>query len=324
MMTCPRCGFVQPPDRFCAQCGLDVERYTPAKKSAVDGLLLNTWIQAAIIVMIVAATSFYIFEKKRATVMSQQLTESLPVRNNPQPTVPAAAKVQMQQPPPPKAEVAQDAAAKPEVIGESLNNPTAPLNAVAKTQTITTIKLNAVELSTQALTTLVEGTRSVENSSGMKAYVIKNWTTQVQKLRDGRQDIDELDTFAQPLAGNPAVEWDKMAMDPVLKEPVGLQILATPSNMDPASGKITVKIERSLREVKSATQVQKNTLNWSVEDIAVQPNQVLLIAGLLPRRKLYPDEEVIFAPTFLRFMAAPEFQNGLSDIALIVETTLQP
>ncbi|MCB0412239.1 MAG: hypothetical protein KDD22_06915 [Bdellovibrionales bacterium] len=30
MMECPRCGFTQPKDRYCANCGLDVEVYEPA------------------------------------------------------------------------------------------------------------------------------------------------------------------------------------------------------------------------------------------------------------------------------------------------------
>ena len=33
IQDCPRCGFVQPKDRYCASCGLDIESYRPQKKT---------------------------------------------------------------------------------------------------------------------------------------------------------------------------------------------------------------------------------------------------------------------------------------------------
>ncbi len=43
MGTCPKCGFVQPKDRYCANCGVDTESYRPPPPSFGMQILQSPW-----------------------------------------------------------------------------------------------------------------------------------------------------------------------------------------------------------------------------------------------------------------------------------------
>ena len=55
MIECPKCGFIQPRDKFCAKCGVDVERFEPQKPPLYQRLLKNTVVQVIIAVCLVSA-----------------------------------------------------------------------------------------------------------------------------------------------------------------------------------------------------------------------------------------------------------------------------
>lgn len=53
MRTCQKCGFLQPPDRFCAQCGVDMDSYKPPAPPFAQRLIKNTYLQLIAIALIV-------------------------------------------------------------------------------------------------------------------------------------------------------------------------------------------------------------------------------------------------------------------------------
>ena len=60
MQECPKCGFLQPQDRFCANCGLNIESYRPAPTPWYRQLLLNPTFQVSAIVLTIGAMVTYI------------------------------------------------------------------------------------------------------------------------------------------------------------------------------------------------------------------------------------------------------------------------
>ena len=60
MQECPRCGFLQPQDRFCANCGLDIENYRPTPTPWYRQLVLNSTFQVSAIVLTIGAMVAYI------------------------------------------------------------------------------------------------------------------------------------------------------------------------------------------------------------------------------------------------------------------------
>lgn len=61
MINCPRCGFNQPKDQYCAQCGVDIEKFKPGEVSKVQKIAKNPILQISIIsfVTLLAAITLY-------------------------------------------------------------------------------------------------------------------------------------------------------------------------------------------------------------------------------------------------------------------------
>jgi hypothetical protein len=55
LINCPRCGFSQPQDQYCAQCGVDMQRYKPKEQPLLTQIFGNTAFQ---IIALLIATFF--------------------------------------------------------------------------------------------------------------------------------------------------------------------------------------------------------------------------------------------------------------------------
>lgn len=72
---CPRCGFIQPPDRFCANCGLDSQNYTPAKPATWKRFLAHPFFQLVVIIGLIGLMIFQLVDtKNRVTAVRQNAT----------------------------------------------------------------------------------------------------------------------------------------------------------------------------------------------------------------------------------------------------------
>lgn len=64
MQECPRCGFSQPKDRFCANCGLDIDNFHPEPQSLKDKILSNTLFQVSAVIVTIGALVFILYLKQ--------------------------------------------------------------------------------------------------------------------------------------------------------------------------------------------------------------------------------------------------------------------
>lgn len=76
MMVCPRCGFSQPADRFCAQCGLDVSTYHPQTKPLWLRFLQNPTLHLSLIAIVIVFTIGYIFYS-RSELLGKEVDQFL-------------------------------------------------------------------------------------------------------------------------------------------------------------------------------------------------------------------------------------------------------
>lgn len=59
LINCPRCGFSQPKDQYCASCGVNIETYVPRKESVWSKIFSNTLSQVTVVVVIALGASYY-------------------------------------------------------------------------------------------------------------------------------------------------------------------------------------------------------------------------------------------------------------------------
>lgn len=60
LINCPKCGFEQPKDQFCASCGVNLNRYKKRQKPLIDKVLSNANFYAICLLLITIATSYYL------------------------------------------------------------------------------------------------------------------------------------------------------------------------------------------------------------------------------------------------------------------------
>lgn len=71
MIECPRCGFIQPEDRYCASCGLDVQSYKPTPRHWSIKLLRSPMFQAGISLFIILALIWSLFRNQSKDIEAQ-------------------------------------------------------------------------------------------------------------------------------------------------------------------------------------------------------------------------------------------------------------
>lgn len=71
IIDCPRCGFSQPKDRYCANCGLDIDHFKPVAEPKLKALAQNTAMQVILVVIVVVALASGIYSAQQKTVKEQ-------------------------------------------------------------------------------------------------------------------------------------------------------------------------------------------------------------------------------------------------------------
>src|SRR5580658_10425397 len=77
MQTCPKCGFVQPEDQYCAQCGCNIANFKPVQAPFLKRTLGNPSLQIGAIVVVILAITLAIFLSQKNRI-EQRLAEAIP------------------------------------------------------------------------------------------------------------------------------------------------------------------------------------------------------------------------------------------------------
>lgn len=328
MVECPRCGFIQPEDRYCANCGLDGMTYKPQPLPLYVRILNNTGVQLTVALFIVASLIFGLYKNQQThvdTAMTQaedsqqkmaasELTRAkiLPSRptdiKDPEPNEAAAAsEIEAN-------DGAADVGSEKGIESEPATTSTAstitpaatlatatpaPASAAASESIAFTVSL--VELSKDMLTGLSQ-VKPVKTWSQTKAWLITNF-----------QGGQELSTFSQSLPANQT--WN---IEIPSKER-GLQIFVTPQ---PGSTEAHLKVR------------VKTYFHWPTErpgesknnEITIEgpfdiPSQNhLILTGFIRRLKnLTLTEATLIQDTPLSLMTSEGFQNNSTDLALTIQ-----
>lgn len=60
LITCPKCGFSQPQDRYCAKCGIDIENYKPISPPIFKQIVSNPFLHIFLIFLAVAIVIIFV------------------------------------------------------------------------------------------------------------------------------------------------------------------------------------------------------------------------------------------------------------------------
>src|SRR5690554_1249978 len=76
MADCPKCGFTQPDDQYCANCGVDMHSYQPEPEPITKRLSSSLTAQILVVLLVVSALfiSIYVSQKE---MIDQRLRSAL-------------------------------------------------------------------------------------------------------------------------------------------------------------------------------------------------------------------------------------------------------
>jgi hypothetical protein len=74
LINCPRCGFSQPKDQYCAQCGIDMQSFKPKEEPALTRFFGNTGVQIALLLIAAAFVGQYIIRSEEPQKWVQKIT----------------------------------------------------------------------------------------------------------------------------------------------------------------------------------------------------------------------------------------------------------
>ncbi|WP_413568668.1 hypothetical protein ACLWBD_14320 [Bdellovibrio sp. HCB117] len=63
LINCPRCGFQQPKDKYCAQCGVDMENFKPATPPMWKRVFGNPLVQLSLLVVVAGGVGISLYQK---------------------------------------------------------------------------------------------------------------------------------------------------------------------------------------------------------------------------------------------------------------------
>ncbi len=122
LVNCPKCGFSQPQDKYCAKCGVDMESFQPTQVSLVGRIFLHPALHISLIVVLVVVAVGYIKAKNREKQSFLAQVERL--QNGP-------VILDRTEPTPDKPETTNTTAAIPDATPTATPSPTTDANALA-------------------------------------------------------------------------------------------------------------------------------------------------------------------------------------------------
>lgn len=344
-MECPRCKFVQPNDRFCANCGLNVEVYAAKPKPLLQRLLghpalyvVAAVVSGLILVQVVKKTVVSVVEKTGLTA-----TESVPVANQESlhhATAPTSGQPESQTyTPPPQPEplsAAEENAAgggseTEAAIADSASvqqAPTATATAAASAPPVTTtppappaakppaqMDLVFYEIGRESWVTLANEGKPAGEQSGWRALAFANRDRLQATLVNARRLPGQkmINTQASSAAGlHYQIGNAGAAANPI---PLGLFIDLSVIKMDGTVLELELVGQVDLRHENNQETHQKSGFVASFN-----PTGALVIHGIMPRKNIVDPANTPTANTPLSVLVeSPDYLEGQSEVVLVIQ-----
>jgi hypothetical protein len=317
MMECPRCGFAQPKDRYCASCGLDVEHFVVKPKPLLSRIVQNPNFHLSLIGLLVVLVVAYIFYAQRELVTREvgNLLKGAPVRSRDagEAKTPAASQIadpaaddeiEVDSPPAQsfQPQAAELAAMAPSAGTDEKATDTKKISDSKK------VEISSWEVSRETLSTLLTTAEKVGESNGGRAYMWRQGAKAIETVQTAGHRLSLSRTMPLQPGSTAAIEAQTAPTDPFQ---FGLYLQVTKSD----DGESILKWDSTL-VLPAGTGLTEVMLTGNA---GLSSTSALLIIFDPPNRT--PREDVISragdGPWAV--LNSPEFRNGISEWAVLIQ-----
>ncbi len=311
MQTCPRCGFVQPEDKYCANCGLDIESYKPAPTPFFQKVVKNTAVQIGVVVLIVIAVTIAILLAQNDRV-EKRLNAASKIQHSRVLQMPREQAAKPIRPPAPsekpqKVPVVQKLPIKPtrEKKGHELAAPKELL-------------IGFYEMSRAALMQLASEGQVLSESAESRSMTLP-MRHPFRKLREKDPETRPLgEIIRQNLKQGQPINLDftrPVAADAGMAG-IGATISLSPAKVSATDVELGLDLVFNMRN-KTGNSLITNEVNSS---FSFTPKSTLVLSGFFPHRKVFRQDLLAFSGTPIAIFASPAFQNSVTDFVIVIQT----
>jgi hypothetical protein len=354
MVNCPKCGFSQDQDQYCANCGIDMLAYRPAPKPLIQRLVSNITLQLCFLGVVVASVFLIvrhqqkialaarvadvdskaptqIIERNEAPAREQAASsasapESAPIEENEStsassiaaaPAEPVAALASATSPQQPAPASVAPAGAAPDAAAESAAPIAAPSPA-----TSAAIRMSFQEVPRAFLVELASESGANSGSYGSIHYGIAGDWTNRAKTFQGVVNWRSLDaTTPQTLKVGEVTSVFRGPRDEATGQTIGVWIFAKLVRMDESSITMSFEVSRNLPS-PTATGGVEQVNRLPLPEMTIPRGSAAFISGLVPHRQgqLSATEVRLYrADRVLQIMTSEPFRASSTDLAVFVE-----
>ncbi len=310
MHECPRCGFVQPKDRYCANCGLDIDNFKPAPRPLFRRVSESTLFQVCFAILIVVGLGSIIYKSQKDTI-NEKLKAALNLAS------PNVASQSQSVEPAQNANAPESDAAISETSDPIVNTAAPSAPAVETKTAVSRVKefnVQFVELSRLYVSQLAQENQVVDETSATRSIVMASQPS-VSTFREKDPQAIVLpggDTHSVRI--NRPINLDYMHMVGGPNEVSGMSLEIMPSGTNEQTTEFTINGTVTLRTPEGSV------ANYGFDGKYVLPNSSsLIVSGILPHQTVRPEDQENFSGTPLVILSSPEFINSTSELVLIIQ-----
>ncbi len=339
MVNCPKCGFSQPEDQYCASCGVNMVQYRPKPVSLVRRLATNTVFQMASVSIAIFIAFIVVRERnhkdhlarlelaqqsqrfaqerelRRSRAADQGIEQVESPAGDPAPPIAEESAFAPPKSPPPVAVNTQGAA--------GLVPPAAAARGIAPTPSAnlsraTQVRISFIEGQRPMINELMANASQVAIAGTLSVGVVTGIQARLTTLRNdnGWRPL-ESSAFQDMKLNQPSLVF-KGLRDPASGANLGFTVQVIPNQEDDQGTFLQVDVLRVLRDTGTATEDLTFPLP---EGFTVPKGGAVVIAGALPHRQLHEGEGAIYGTsTILRIMSGESFRSGNTDAVILIET----
>jgi hypothetical protein len=317
MITCPKCGFSQPQDQYCAKCGVDMQSFKPAPAPLGTRLLSNSKLIATLVIASLLLGFFFLLNQRQSFFSGSSNTgpivlerrDLMDVRDD-------SLEVTTDESLLNEADEATTQVSS-KLAGEAGDGTVAPevTQGLASQGSVLKVKMTFLELPADLVSLLSEelaSTSQFMRTEDFTVGVAENIATKIAK----RRGLQVLEVVEKNLDSEKrSVQWFS-GLKSDGSPPIGLSFFFEENTSEPKPDnivKIDFEILKSFLEA-GQNEPTKANLPGSVD---LADNQALVIIGGLPRNLTL--EEGARIPSYFKIFQSPFYRNRQSEFTIVIE-----
>ncbi len=333
-MKCPRCGFTQPRDQYCAQCGLDISNYKPPKLSLFDRLTRNPLMQLAFVVIIIFFVASTLIKKKNPSVSDRvsylkgnlQISSQKPNSTSFSDSPPQQVQIADSTTPTANGADANNSAGQLPPVQQKPSDTTASLAANAKSNVGATenkshhvVKISYYEIDKRVRQMMFDESQNTGQFNYFNEDYYAGLLTQFHhKLKSFGNQVVLLHSEIKNVDENKPISWFHGLESSNTENHIGFRYSLDMTEPDPGQFKLNFEILKSWKEgVGANATIEKTSFPMQIE---MQKSSVAFIGGILtpPLTNQENDDYISSIPPF-SILKSRIFRGTRSQLVILIE-----